>query len=543
VTTHDTFGNFSNSCFRAGLTLCLVVGGWAAYPSSSSGSSASAASAPLGRGDLRWLDRVTFGIDSATVARCERLGRGKFLDEQLHLPGDDPPDLAVAVGALSITQQTAEQRMRAVVAEQQRINGVGGRGGLATEDDKQKARTALNLAGNQVLYETTKRHLMRAVLSPAQLREQMTWFWMNHFSVFAGKANIRWTLAEYEASVRTHALGRFSDLVLATVTSPAMLEYLDNAQSAVGKINENYARELMELHTLGVSGGASGSRYTQQDVQELARVLTGAGLNLTDITPKVSKERQSQYVRRGLFEFSPPRHDFADKNVLGKTIQGEGLPEIEQAVTLLCRQEATARFISRKLATYFVADEPPAKLVDKMTQTFEHSDGSIADVLRVMFLDHEFVASLDKAATEGAAYEKFKDPMQFVVSSLRLAYDGQTLTNYQPVIGWLNQLGEPLYGRVTPDGYPLTEPAWTSSGQMVRRFEIARAIGSGSAGLFNTDDNKPGPNVGFPMLTNRLFFDVLEPALGSRTREALKRTASQQEWNTMFLASPDWMQR
>jgi uncharacterized protein (DUF1800 family) len=522
----NTFGGVG-----AGLALFLVFGGWAAHPASS------AASTPLARGDLRWLDRVTFGIDGATVARYERLGRAKFLDEQLHLPGDDPQDLAAAVGALSITQQTAEQRMRAIRAVQQRINT------LATEDDKQKARTALNLAGNQALYETAKRHLMRAVQSPAQLREQMTWFWMNHFSVFSGKANARWTLAEYEESVRAHALGRFSDLVMATVTSPAMLEYLDNAQSSVGRINENYARELMELHTLGVSGGASGSRYTQQDVQELARVLTGAGLNPTDTTPKVSKERQSQYVRRGVFEFNPARHDFADKTVLGKTIQGQGLPEIEQAVTLLCRQPATARFISRKLATYFVADEPPAKLVNKMTQTFERTDGSIADVLRVMFLDHDFVASLDKAATEGAAYEKFKDPMQFVVSSLRLAYDGQTLTNYQPVIGWLAQLGEPLYGRVTPDGYPLSEPSWTSSGQMVKRFEIARAIGSGGAGLFNTDDNKPGPNVGFPMLTNRLFFDVLEPGLGARTREALKRTASQQEWNTMFLASPDWMQR
>jgi uncharacterized protein (DUF1800 family) len=489
------------------------------------------------RGDLRWLDRVTFGIDSAVVARYERLGRAKFLDEQLHLPAEDPPDLASDVGALSVSGQTAEERMRAIRVEQQRING------LPTEDDKQKARTALNLAGNQVLYETAKRHLMRAVKSPAQLREQMTWFWMNHFSIFSGKANARWTLAEYEESVRAHALGRFSDLVLATVTSPAMLEYLDNAQSSVGRINENYARELMELHTLGVSGGASGSRYTQQDVQELARVLTGDGLNLTDTTPKVSKERRSEYVRRGLFEFNPLRHDFADKTVLGKTIEGRGLAEIEQAVTLLCRQQATARFISRKLATYFVADEPPAKLVDKMTQTFQHTDGSIADVLRVMFLDHEFITSLGNAAIEGAAYEKFKDPMQFVVSSLRLAYDGQNFTNYQPVIGWLAQLGEPLYGRVTPDGYPLSEPSWTSSGQMVRRFEIARAIGSGSAGLFNTDDNKPGPSVGFPMLTNRLFFDVLEPALAARTRDALKRTASQQEWNTMFLASPDWMQR
>src|SRR5438445_10484972 len=129
---------------------------------------------------------------------------------------------------------------------------------------------------------------------------------MNHFSVFQGKANVRWTLADYEEhAVRAHALGKFSELVMATVTSPAMLEYLDNAQSAAGKINENYARELMELHTLGVSGGASGSRYKQTDVQELARVLTGVGINATDNTPKLPAAQPALYVRHGLFEFNP----------------------------------------------------------------------------------------------------------------------------------------------------------------------------------------------------------------------------------------------
>src|SRR4029077_6260557 len=154
-----------------------------------------------------------------------------------------------------------------------------------------------NQAGNQAIYETTKRQLMRALESPSQLREQMTWFWMNHFSVFSGKANVRWTLGEYEEQIRARALGKFSDLVMATALSPAMLEYLDNAQSAVGKINENYARELMELHTLGVSGGPSGSSYTQADVQELARVLTGAGLNVTDTAPHLPANQQALYVR------------------------------------------------------------------------------------------------------------------------------------------------------------------------------------------------------------------------------------------------------
>jgi uncharacterized protein (DUF1800 family) len=191
-------------------------------------------SPPLTRGDLRWLARVTFGIDTATVARYRALGRERFLDQQLHPPASDPASLAAAIAAIPVTQHTAQARISANRAEQQRINT------LTNDDDKQKARNALNQAGNQVVYETTKRQLMRALESPSQLREQMTWFWMNHFSVFSGKANVRWTLAEYEEqAVRPNALGKFSDLVMATATSPAMLEYLDNAQSAAGKINEN----------------------------------------------------------------------------------------------------------------------------------------------------------------------------------------------------------------------------------------------------------------------------------------------------------------
>jgi uncharacterized protein (DUF1800 family) len=489
----------------------------------------------LARGDLRWLARVTFGLDTATVARYRTLGREKFLDEQLHPPSNDSPALAAAIAAIPVSSQSAHARVTANRLEQLRINA------LPTEDEKQAARTALNQAGAQVLYETTKRHLMRALESPWQLREQMTWFWMNHFSVFSGKANIRWTLAEYEEdTVRARALGTFADLVLATATSPAMLEYLDNAQSTAGKINENYARELMELHTLGVSGGPSGSAYTQADVQELARVLTGAGVNLTDTPPRVAPAQQAFLVKNGLFEFNPARHDFGAKTLLGHTIAGKGLPEIEDAVRLLCRQPATARFISAKLATYFIADEPPPPLIARMTLTFEKTNGSIAAVLREMFLDPAFVAAL---AAVTPTLEKFKDPMHFVVSSMRLAYDGKAIANYRPVMGWLQQLGEPLYGRVTPDGYALTEPAWSSSGQLVRRFEIARVIGSGNAGLFNNDDNSPGPTTGFPLLTSRLFFDAIDPMLGVPARNALNRTASQQEWNTMLLSSPDWMER
>jgi uncharacterized protein DUF1800 len=175
-----------------------------------------------------------------------------------------------------------------------------------------------------------------------------------------------------------------------------------------------------------------------------------------------------------------------------------------------------------------------------MARTFASSDGDIAAVLKTMFQSPDFTASLTRPDKQPG---KLKDPMQFVVSSLRLAYDGKAISNYRPVVNWLAQLGEPLYGRVTPDGYPLTEPAWASSGQLVKRFEIARAVGGGNAGLFNTDDGKPGPRIGFPMLNNRLYYDAIDPALSAKTRAVLAQAASQQEWNTVLLSSPDWMLR
>ena len=482
--------------------------------------------------DLRWLNTVSFGADQATVQHLQTVGRERYLEEQLRMPATDAPPVAAAIGTLQVSQGDAAQRLQTVRAERQRINT------LTDESEKQKAREALNRQGRELVLDTERRHLLRALYSPAQLREQMTWFWMNHFSVYAGKGQVRLALPDYEErSIRPHALGKFRDLLMATVTAPAMLEYLDNAQSAVNRINENYARELMELHTLGVSGGASGSHYTQQDVQELARVLTGLGVNVRGEPPKLGPARASLYRSDGLFEFNPNRHDFGPKVVLGQRIEPTGFGEVERAVAILSRDPATARFISTKLATYFVSDTPPQSLVDRMAATFARTDGDIGAVLRTMFLSKEF----DRAAAQGA--RKFKDPMVFVVSSMRLAYDGRPVTNLRPVINWLNQLGEPLYGHVTPDGYPTAESAWASSGQLVRRFEIARTIGSGPAGLFTGEDGQPTQRRGFPMPNSRMFYDTIESTLGPATRGALAQAGSQQEWNAVLLSSPEWMQR
>jgi uncharacterized protein (DUF1800 family) len=362
----------------------------------------------------------------------------------------------------------------------------------------------------------------------------MTWFWLNHFSVFQNKANIRAMVGDYEdTAIRPHALGRFRDLLGAAALHPAMLRYLDNEQNAVNRGNENLARELMELHTLG-----AGAPYTQKDVQELARVLTGARLNLTSTNTAVGRrELQGYYVRRGLLEFHPARHDFGPKTLLGQPLRQRGLAEVDEALDRLASHPATARHISHKLVQYWLSDTPPPALVERVAQAFSDSDGDIAITLRTLLRSPEFA--------QGAG-RQFKDPMRFVVSALRLMHDDRVILNTGPVLFWLNRLGQPLYGRQTPDGWPLDEAAWSSPGQMATRFEVARAIGSGAGGLFNPPGSPQaqGPALpGPPGAARALHDEVLQQSLGPGTRTALAQAGSPQEWNAFFLSSPEMMRR
>ncbi|MGH8261495.1 MAG: DUF1800 domain-containing protein, partial [Steroidobacteraceae bacterium] len=366
--------------------------------------------------------------------------------------------------------------------------------------------------GNRLADQAIRRELLRAIYSPDQLRELMVWFWLNHFSVHEYKGDLRWLLGDYEErAIRPHALGHFRELVLATLEHPAMLEYLDNRQNAAGHLNENYARELMELHTLGV-----GSGYTQQDVQQLARVLTGVRID-AGAEPRLRPALRALYVRRGAFEFDPRRHDFGPKMLLGHRLTKRGFAQVQEAVALIVRQPACAHFISRELATYFVSDDPPPRLVDAMARRFQQTDGDIAAVLQTMFLSRALDASLGG---------KFKDPMRYEVSAVRLAHDGRLIANVQPLVNWLRALGEIPYGHQTPDGYSLGAAGWDSPGQMSRRFEVARAIGSPTA-------------VGLPQLSSRVYFEAVEPFLAASTRAALAQAQSQREWNTYLLASPE----
>ena len=348
--------------------------------------------------------------------------------------------------------------------------------------------TALNNPQQVIVNELTQAKLLRAIYSERQLDEVMTDFWFNHFNVFIGKGPDHYLITSYERDViRAHALGKFEDLLVATAKSPAMLVYLDNfvsvgpdsdvalgipknprrpgrrrgfgggfprrppAQNAKAKrsgLNENYGRELMELHTLGVNGG-----YSQKDVTEVARVFTGW---------TVEKPQEG-----GEFKFDPRMHEPGNKVVLGHKIKNNGEKEGREVLHMLAHHPSTAKFISTKLAMRFVSDNPPPALIDRMSQAFLKKDGDIREVLRVMFRSPEFWSP--------EAYRaKVKTPLEFVVSAARAT--GAEVTDGQPFIRELNQLGMPLYAMQPPTGYSMKAEAWVNSSALLGRMNFALAL-------------------------------------------------------------------
>jgi uncharacterized protein (DUF1800 family) len=476
--------------------------------------------------DLALVNRITWGQSASAMADFARLGPDRWLDGQLHPASEDRlPNVAQAeIDAVPVSTTPMATLVVNLDAQNKAANQI------ADPDQKKAAQQAHQQALNDLGRQAAARSLLRDLYSPNQLQAQMTWFWFNHFNVHLYKRDIRAMVGDYEErALRPRALGRFRDLLEATLRHPAMLRYLDNDQNAVGRINENYAREIMELHTMGV-----GSGYTQQDVQELARILTGVGVDLSPNAPNMKPEYRPLYVRAGLFEFNPNRHDFGDKVFLGHKIHGSGFGEVEQALDILAREPATARHISLQIATFFLGDTPPDPVVDRMAQTFRRSDGDIAQVLQTLFRSREFDASLG---------HKFKDPAHFAVSAVRLAYDDRVILNTGPIQGWLNRMAQGLYNHETPDGYPMIAAAWNGPGQLAVRFEIARQIGSGSAGLFRPDGQGALDRPGFPLIQNALYYQGLSDALGASTKAVLDQSTSAQDWNTLFLSSPEFMFR
>lgn len=474
---------------------------------------------------LPLVNRLSWGATPADVRHVDAIGPAAYLEEQLR-PNPAaalPPQAADQIASMRISQTPMAQL--AMDLERERVAADA----IVDDAAKKTAQQAYQQDLNRIAGEAAARSLLRDLYSPKQLQEQLTWFWLNHFSVHQYKSNLRVLVADYEDQIRAHALGRFRDLLQVTVHHPAMLRYLDNDQNAAGHINENYARELMELHTLGVDGG-----YNQHDVQELARILTGLGVSLSDKTPAVRPALAAQYRREGLFEYNPNRHDYGDKLFLGRKIQGRGLAEVDQVLDLLAAHPSTARHVCKDLAAYFLGAAPSGPLLDHLSRVYRSSDGRIDQVLRELLVSAEFKASLG---------HDFKDPVHYVVSAVRLAYDDKIILNPQPLTGWLNRMGEPLYGHSTPEGYALSAAAWSGPGQITDRFEIAKALGGGSAGLFRPPGAQPTERPAFPQLANSLYYTHWQALLSGPTRQALDQARSPQEWNIFFLSAPEFMYR
>jgi uncharacterized protein (DUF1800 family) len=339
----------------------------------------------------------------------------------------------------------------------------------------------------RVVEELAMAKVARAIYSERQLLQIMDDFWFNHFNVFAGKGEDRWFLTSYERDViQPHSMGKFKDLLTATAKSPAMLFYLDNflssdpraadrlaAQRAArqmrrggfgrpfpprpaqqqGKqnvrgLNENYGRELMELHTLGVDGG-----YTQKDVTEVARCFTGW---------TIEKPREEAN-----FKFDERLHDPDPKIVLGKKIHAGGMKDGEEVIELLSRHRSTAKFISTKLARRFVSDAPPQSLVERMAKTFELSDGDIRAVLKAMIYSPEFWS-------REAYRAKIKTPFELVVSTARAL--GADVDTPMPLVQWTARIGEPLYQCQPPTGFADRADAWVNTGALLNRLNYSLAL-------------------------------------------------------------------
>jgi uncharacterized protein (DUF1800 family) len=539
---------------------------------------ASAASPALGgdsrgddrRSDLAFVNRLTWG-ETAQGDTLSGKSRDAWLNAQLHPGNDDglPPQVAAAIAGMEISQQPLEQiavqtrEMQMAIRDARRSAKPGDQAQDGNQD-KGQFRDIIKPYRQKLLslaVQAQTRSLLRDLYSKNQLKEQLTWFWLNHFNVYARKGQIAVLVGDYEENaIRPHVLGKFRDLLTATAFHPAMIHYLDNQQNAVDKINENYAREIMELHTMGV-----GSGYTQKDVQELARILTGVGVNFSGKARAFAALARADYRtdvgHGGLFEFIPRRHDYGDKVFLGHTIKGAGLEEVNQAIDILSREPATTRHVSRQLAQYFCCDAPSDHLVEAMAATWKRTDGDMAAVLKTLFDSSEFSESLGK---------KFKDPMHYAISAIRATYGDQPIKNPLPLINWLNRMGELPYGHETPDGYSLTADSWSGPGEMATRFEVAQQIGGGARNLFlpitpemltrlranlqanpaNADNNlqailqvDPQDRTPAPMLQQTAYYTQLTPSLSAATSNAIAQGASQADRNALFLSSPEFMRR
>jgi uncharacterized protein (DUF1800 family) len=495
---------------RCAVLALLSIGG---------GATASAATAPATpeQRALHVLNRIAYGPRPGDVERVTAMGVDRYIDQQLSPQSiKESPAVTQRLDALKTLRMTPVQ-----LFDRYEPHPVFGR--RPTSDEAKAIREESRI----IVREAVEARLVRATMSERRLEQVMTDFWFNHFNVFVGKGLDRlWVGAFEEQAIRPYALGRFRDLLGATAKHPAMLFYLDNWQnSAPGSrgprgrelgLNENYAREIMELHTLGVDGG-----YTQADVIALARIFTGWGLPRGLRLARGSGDNG--------FAFDASRHDTGTKTFLGHVIRPAGVAEGEQAMDILARSPATAHHIAFQLAQYFVSDNPSPKLVAALAKRFQETDGDIREVLRTLFKSDEFWNT-------DSAQAKFKSPYEYVVSSLRLA--DVSIVDPRPVAGFLAQLGMPLYGCQTPDGYKTTSDAWLNPDAMMRRVNFATALGAGHTRIANSD---LAPDAATPLDAEHLIA-ALGGSVAPKTMAAVNAAPPPLK-AAMVLGSPEFMTR
>jgi uncharacterized protein (DUF1800 family) len=428
------------------------------------------------------LNRLGYGPRPGDLDRVKHMGLENWIEHQLHPEKVAEPALQARLAQLPAANLTAE----ALLADYPQPGAAAKRLGISVEEyrrqidaeshPQQGVRPKPSKLPQEALSQLQQAKMLRAIYSERQLQEQLTDFWFNHFNVFANKDLDLWLLASYENEViRPHVLGRFRDLLGANAKSPAMLFYLDNYLSAdpqsaqrlkghpeklrgrqnsklppIGKrgLNENYGRELMELHTLGVDGG-----YTQRDVIEVARCFTGWTIR----NPRTKPE----------FAFDDRVHDPQPKRVLGKKIHAGGIKDGEQVLDLLARDPHTAHHLALELAGHFVSDNPSGPLVDRMAMAFRKSGGDLREVMRAMIYSPDFWSR--------AAYRaKIKTPFELVVSSARAL--GADVDTALPLVNWVTRIGEPLYQCLPPTGYSDKASAWVNAGALLNRLNFALAL-------------------------------------------------------------------
>jgi uncharacterized protein (DUF1800 family) len=512
------------------------------------------------------LNRVAFGPRRDDMARLRQIGLQRYIEEQLHPEriADESVNGRLAVLAtigLSEDEIVARYEIPQLQARRERRREAAQGSPQEQENPRPNMPPEMMQRANQLVVELSEQKLLRAIYSERQLQEVLTDFWFNHFNVDARKGRARFMLTSYERdAIRPHVLGKFRELLGATAKSPAMLFYLDNWMSAdpngphpdargtsrarFGRgqfggpfprgpdgvdnptrrvargLNENYGRELMELHTLGVDGG-----YTQKDVTEVARAFTGWTIQ--------------NPMQGGGFRFEPRIHDDGEKIVLGHRIKaGGGQRDGEEVLDLLAAHPSTARFIATKLVRRFVSDNPPASLVDRTAATFRQSDGDLREVMRAILTSPEFLSP--------EAYRaKVKTPFEFLTSALRAT--GADVQNAAPLVRVMQQLGMPLYLCQPPTGYKDTAETWVNAGALVNRMNTGLQLASGQlpgvsldrAALFHSSDSSAD------LAAARITFvqAMLGKDVSQSTLDTIAKAESVAQMAALTLGSPEFQRR